>query len=135
MNSKCSCTCNCNCTGLSVVASIIIGVITAILQFNAIITLTPAFLWVTLGIGVVYLGIVFVVSALNFDGPICICNILSVVLTGILGTILLSMVLLGISFAAGSIIGALLSGLLLAFFTLLITSAACLTKCSAGCGD
>ena len=131
------CTCKSSCIGLAIVASIIIGVITGILSYTAVITITPAFLWVLLGIAVVYLAII-VIATPFFRGRglrYCICRVVSALLTGILGTILTSIILLGVSFAATSIIGTIIGALLLGFFTLTITSAACLIKCSAGCDD
>ena len=50
------------------------------------------------------------------------------VLIGILGTALFSVVLLGITFAATSVIGAIISGLLVGFFALIISGTVCLVK-------
>lgn len=126
-----------NCTGIAVVASTIIGIITAFLTFTAVITVTPAFLWVLFGIAVVYLAITLILSTVRrFSGTrSCACNILPVLLVAILGTILTSVVLLGITFAATSVIGAIITGLLLAFFSLIITTVACLAKCLSECSD
>lgn len=127
-----SCGCKSDCAGLAVVSSIIIGIITAFLRFSAVITVTPAFLWVTLGIAVVYLAVLLAISpTIRRSG--CICTNLPVLLTGILGTILLSIVLLAIPFEATSVIGAILTGGLLLFFSLIITTVACLIKCILGC--
>lgn len=132
-----NCGCRINCTGIAVLAAIIIGIITAFLTFSAVIAVTPAFLWVLLGIAVVYLAITLIISPVIRNTGIsdCVCGIVPVLLAGILGTILLSIVLLGITFAATSVIGAIITGVLLAFFTLLITTTACLVKCIAGCRD
>ena len=132
---KCSCGCRWDCIGVSVVASVFVAIITAFLTYSATITLTPAFLWVMFGIGVVYLGINLLYSASQCatDGRACICSVLPVVLVGILGTIITSLVLLGITFAATSVAGAVISGLLLGFFTLTIFSTACLILCKLSC--
>ncbi len=132
-----NCGCRINCTAIAVIAAIIIGIITAFLTFSAVITVTPAFLWVLLGIAVVYLAVTLAVSPVIRNTGIggCVCGIIPVLLTGILGTIFLSIVLLGITFAATSILGAVISGLLLAFFSLLIITTACLIKCVTGCDD
>lgn len=127
------CNCKVNCPVLSVIASIIIGVITAILTFTATITITPAFLWVVLGIAVVYLAVTLLVASKNHCGKCC--DVLSTQLTGILGAALFSVVLLGITFAATSFIGAVISGALLAFLSLTLTSTACLVKCLADCDN
>ena len=135
--SRKNCSCTCNCAGLAVVAGIIVGIITAILRFTAVITVTPAFLWVLLGIAVVYLAVTLLTSTSlrSITSRGCICSILPALLTGILGTILTSIILLGIEFVATSVIGAIITGALLAFFTLIVTAVACLIKCVTGCED
>lgn len=123
--------CNCenrfSCLTLGFIASLVIGVVTAFLQITAVIAVTPAFLWVTLGVAVVYL------AANLFTARDGCCAAVSTVIAGILGTILFSVVLLGITFAATSVIGAIIVGLLLFFFSLTITATACLVKCKANC--
>lgn len=132
---KLNCECSYNCAGLAIVAAVVIGIITAILTFTATITVTPAFLWVLFGIAVVYLAVLLIAAATNQKGSAraCICSNLRVALTGILGTILFAVVLLAITFAATSLIGAVITGALLAFFTLIVTSVSCLVTCIAGC--
>lgn len=120
------------CIGAGVIASLVIGIIAAILRFTAVITLTPAFLWVTLGVAIVYLGILLLASGARRTSD-CFCRSLSAVLTGILGTILTSVILLGIAFVATSVIGAIITGALLFFFSLIVTSVVCLIKCKYGC--
>ena len=126
-------TCNfkLSCTGLAVAASIIVGVITAILRFTGVITLTPAFLWVALGIAVVYLALLLLSTVSRRKN--CCRVALGALLIGILGTILLSVVLLAVTFAATSVFGAIISGLLLAFASLIFTATACYINCSADC--
>ncbi len=134
---KIICDCRNECTLVAVIASIVIGVIAGILQFTAAIAVTPAFLWVALGIAVVYLALLLLSSAYfnRRDARGCVCNTLSVVLAGILGTALTSVILLGVTFAATSVLGAIIVGLLLFFLSLTITSVACLVKCTAGCEE
>ena len=131
------CTCKTNCSIFAIVGSIIVGIIAAILRTTAVITVTPAFLWVVLGVAVVYLAVVLAVSA-NLSGTNikgCVCPILSVLLTGILGAILTSVILLAITFVATSVIGAIITGALIAFFSLIFTETTCLIKCLARCSD
>ncbi len=132
-----NCNCRINCTFLAVVASIFVGIITAFLTISATITVTAPFLWVALGIAVVYLGVILLAVALtNGSGTrICICPILSVLITAILLTVLASIILLAIEFAATSILGAVITGALLAFLSLTLTSTGCLIKCIANCDD
>ncbi len=132
-----SCNCKSSCTLLAVIASIIIGFVTVLLGITSVITVTPAFLWVVFGIAVVYLGIAFLKAdsfrRASFEE--CGCPALNALLTGILGSVLTSVILLAIEFAATSIIGAIITGALLFFFTLTLTSTACLIKCAANCDD
>lgn len=136
-----NCNCNrsagpCNCTAISVIASIIIGLLTGFLTFSATITVGTAFLWVAFGIAVVYLLVILLGSAhANGNSKACICYNLPFLLVGILGTILTSLILLAVGFAATSVIGAIITGFLLLFFTLTITQTACLTVCLADCND
>ncbi len=116
------------CTTLAVIASAILGVVAAFLQITAVITVTPAFLWVALGIAVVYLAILLATTGCCRASANCRCGncALAAVLTGILGTALTSVVLLAITFAATSIVGAIIVGLLIFFLSLIITATACL---------
>ncbi len=121
-----------DCVGLGILASIVIGVVTALLRITGVITLAPAFLWVVFGIAVGYLAIL-VAAYLGQEQPTTRCARanLSALLTGILSSILLSVILLAIPFAATSVVGAILAGLLLLFFSLTISASACLVKCIA----
>ena len=123
--------CNCpdRCTVFSLAASVIIGVIAAFLRITAVITVSDAFLWVLFGIGIVYLALLFAIPRRG-----C-CKRLTVLLSAILGTVLLSVILLGIEFAATSVAGAIAVGLLLFFFALTVSTAACYAGCHCLCGE
>jgi len=120
-----------DCVVLAVVASLVVGIVTAFLRITAVITVTPAFLWAVLGVAVVYLA-VLVAAAVQSQAGVCkgCGSALSALLTGILGTALLAVVLLAIPFVATSVIGAIITGLLLFFFALILTASACLVKCA-----
>ena len=135
--SKCNCEFRLGCIGISVVASLILGIIAAFLTFSAVITLVPAFLWAALGTAVVFLALLlgYAVFTRVTDDRDCECPIIRTVLVGILGTILTSLVLLGITFAATSVIGAIIAGLLIAFLALIFLSVSCLVLCKSGCND
>ncbi len=135
MSTSCR-SCRPDCTVIAVVVSLIIGIIAAFLTITATVTLTSAFLWVILGISVVYLA-ASLISAALFRNECCdgLCSIITTLLVGILGTILLSVVLLAIEFAATSVIGAVLTGALLFFFFLVVTSTACLVRCFFNCNN
>ena len=134
MNS-CGCNPRINCTILALIISIIVGVVTAFLQILGVITATTAFLWVALGIAVVYLAGLVVASARNrrTERPACVCRVLNALLTGILGTVLLSLVLLAVGIVATSVLSAIGVGVLLFFLTLIFTASACYVRCVADC--
>lgn len=119
-----------SCVTLAVIASAILGVVAALLRITAIITVTPAFLWVALGIAVVYLAVLLATARCcrGICGCRCENGALTALLTGILGTTLTSVVLLAVTFAATSIVGAVLAGLLVLFLSLIVTAAACLVS-------
>lgn len=126
MNRPC-CSNRNDCLIIAVAASILIGIVTAILSATEIITLTPAFLWALLGVAVVYLLVTFVASSLRrFDTPYCAKSLITAFIVGILGTILFSVLLLGLPIATASPAGVIFSGLLLASFALIVTSVSCL---------
>ncbi len=132
-----NCNFKCSCTVAAIIASILIGVVTAFLEVTAVITIAPVFLWVTFGIAVVYLGALVISSILrrSNENKCCLCPAAGTLLTGILGTVLLSTVLLAVGIIATSIFNAVLVGLLLFFFSLTITASACLVKCLLACGE
>ncbi len=135
MSTSCR-SCRTGCTVFAVVASLIIGIITAFLRITATITLTPAFLWVLLGIAVVYLAVILIAAALSRNGCCdSLCSIVTTLLAGVLGTVLFSIILLAIEFVATSIIGAVITGALLFFFFLTVTSTACLVRCLFNCDE
>ena len=129
------CCCRRDCVLFSLIASAILGVLAAFLQISGTITVTTTFLWVVFGIAVVYLGVLAAAFVLRRKGePLrCLCRILRVLLTGILGTLLLSVVLLAVGIVATSVVSAILVGLLVAAAALVFTATACLIKCLADC--
>ncbi|MBQ1254889.1 MAG: hypothetical protein IIX91_03800 [Clostridia bacterium] len=133
---NCQCQCKCKCTLWAIIAAVVVGVIAAFLQITGMITVTPAFLWVLLGIAVVYLAVLVVASALSRgeNGCACACSALNALLVGILGTALFSVVLLALGVVATSVLSAALVGLLLASFALTLAGSACYVKALTGCG-
>ena len=118
------------CAVIGVLSAIIIGVVTAILVATGTITLAPVFSIVAFGIAVAALALLFGVSAVvSRERRACIRKYLAFIGTGILGTILASVIVLAFAFVATSIAGAIVLGFLAAFFTLMITSAFCTIKC------
>ncbi len=133
----CCCNSKWSCTVLAVIASVVVGVVAAFLRVTAVITVTPAFLWVTFGIAVATLLGSLLATALNRRerNGCCLCRALTAQLLGALGAILFSVILLAIPFAATSIIGAIFTGILLFFLTLDVTGTACVIKCLADCEE
>lgn len=133
----CNCGCRWSCTAVALVVSLILGIVAAFLQVTAVIALSQVFLWVVFGVAVGYLAVLVLATALNRRGQqeSCFCRGLNGILTGILGTVLFAAVLLTVDVAAGSVIGAILVGLLVLSFALAVTSSACLVRCFADCGE
>ena len=135
--SLCCCNVRCKCTLAALLASGLIGILTAFFQITGVFTLTTVFLWVALGIATVALGILLLASGqcCGRNGCDCRCSTLRTLLAGILGTVLFSLILLAIGITATSILSAVLAGLLLFFLALTFTAAACYVQYSAGCDD
>lgn len=130
-----NCCCKTSCTLLAIVASVVLGIVAAFLQIAAVITVTPVFLWVALGIAVVYLGILLTSATLSrrtLCRP-CVEGSVTTTLVGILGAILFSAVLLAVGITATSVVSAILVGLLAGFLTLVFTGSACLIRCLTEC--
>ena len=134
---KICCSCRTGCTGLAVAASVLVGIVAALLTVTGNLVLTTAFIWTLFGIAVGFLAVTIVAVSLTQGSCVreCICGVLPTLFAGIFGTVLTAAVLLTIDIAATSVLGAIVTGLLLLFFTLTLTTGACLTKCLAGCGD
>lgn len=131
----CNCNCRWSCTLFAVISGAILGVIAAFLQISGVILATTAFLWVALGIGVVYLLGLVVASAQGRGNnrSNCLCNALNTLLAGILGTILLALILLAVGITATSVLSAALVGVLVFFLWLTVAASACYVRCAADC--
>ena len=123
-----------DCTAIALVISLIIGIVTAFLQITGVITLTAIFSIVAFGIAVLYLAVTLIAAALS-HGVSCssACIPTSSLLLGILGTIISAVILLAVGFAATSVIGAIIVGILFFSFSLMISSTACLIRCLTNC--
>ena len=131
-----NCECRPSCNGIGIVVSIILGIVAGFLRATAVITVTPAFLWVVFGVSVAFLGIAFYSYTRNSsvaEKKRCNCSILPVALISILVSILASVILLGVTLAATSIIGSIITGIMILFFSLMFISVANLVLCKAGC--
>ena len=112
-----------DCTAIAFVISLIVGIIAAFLQITGVITLTAIFSIVAFGIAILYLAVTLIASSLSHDiscsSP---CVPTSGLLLGILGTIVSAVILLAVGFAATSVIGAIVVGILFFSFSLMISS-------------
>ena len=134
---NCNCSCRCNCPVVAIIASIILGVVAAFLQITGVIAVTPAFLWVVLGIAIGYLGVLVVATAAtrNETRNDCLCDSLTALLAGILGSVLFSVILLAVGVVATSVVSAILVGLLTLSFFLTVLATACYVRYLANCGS
>ena len=132
-----NCNSRCSCALWAIIAKVIVGVITVFLQITGVITATAAFLWVTFGIAVVYLGIFLVASVFGRAAQACECKCATVntLPAGILGTILFSVVLLAVGVVATSVVSAILVELLPGFFALTLSATACYVRCLTDCAE
>ena len=130
-----NCNCRVDCVFLSIAAAIIVGIVTAIAQFTAIVTFTTIFYIVAFGVAVLLLAVFLALVPVLYRVTCQNCCGSGVKLTtiGILGTITTSIVLLAVGFAATSGLGAVFVGILAAFFTLAVTSIVCTINCSSEC--
>ena len=121
------CDCKRNCVLWAIIASVVVGIIAAFLQITGVITVTVAFLWVLLGVAVVYLAVVLIAAALSDTS--CPSSLINTLLAGILGTALFSVILLAIGIVATSPVSAILVGLAIASAALTLSATACYVKC------
>ena len=124
-----------NCTGIAFITSLILGIIAAFLQITAVIAIPPILLGSAIIVALVFLLVILIAVSLTQTSCRALCSVVSVLLLGILGSILFAAILLIIDIAATSVIGAILVGLLVFSFSLFILTTACLIKCIANCND
>lgn len=129
-----SCECRPSCNKTAIVISIILGIVAFFLRLFYVIIASPVFLWVVFGVAVLFLALAFYTFTRNQASAEsrCKCSILPILLVGIIGTILTSVVLLLACFIPCCII-AIITGFLIFFFSLLLISIANLILCKAGC--
>ena len=114
MTNNC-CTCRRNCMVLALIASGLIGVVAAFLRITGVITVPTAILAGAFVLAAVYLATLLVVSSLlraQFENG-CLCP--------------------AVPFAATSVVGALVTGVLAAGASLIFAGTACLVKCLTDC--
>lgn len=115
------------------IASAIIGVAAAFPQISGVITVASVFLWVSLGIVVVFLGRLVATAERKNDTCQSLCSVLNALLIGILGTFLFALILLAVGILTTSVLSAVLIGLPLFFLTLTATSSVCYVRYTTRC--
>ena len=130
----CGCRTKCDCTLFAVIASVIVGIVTAFLSFSATLAVPSFVYWIFFGVALVLLAVALVTAPFicRSKENFCLCTSLNTFLAGVFGTVLFSLVLLLIDLTAG-LLFSLLTGLLFGLFTLTITSVACIIKNIADC--
>ena len=125
-----NCYCRCRCVTAALIVSAIVAVVTAFLQISGTITVTPAFLWVTLGVAVGYLAVLLIGAGRCCEDALqrCGCNAITGILAGILATAFFALILLAVGITATSLLSAVLVGLLVGSFALILTATACLIR-------
>lgn len=136
-DSTCTCTRKFNCIFLAIIASLIIGTITAILTITATLAIPAVLFWIFFGIAIAFLVLLLLIGAFgDCTARGCTTASFAPLLTGIFGTLLTSLVLITVDFGGAGIISAIITGALLAFFSLIVTTIACLISCfTAHCND
>ena len=130
------CNCRFSCTAVAAVLSVIAGIVTALLTVTGTIVVAPVFFLLAVSIAVVALVLLFLGAVFGRLGcSDCRRNGINTILVGIIGALISGIILIAVGFAATSIIGAILTGFLLAFLTLIFVSTACFIRCAIDCGD
>ena len=136
-NCSCSCQCRWNCTAIGIIISIIAGVVGAILLATTTPVIPVAIYWGALVTALVFLTVVLIATAISrlAGTGTCLCDTLPTVLAGIIGTIVLSIVVLVLNIATITIPIAILLGVLITFIGILLSGLVCLITCIAGCNS
>ena len=131
-----NCSCRFSCTGVAAVISAIVGVVTALLTVTGSITIAPVFFTVAAAVAAGALILLFLAAVFGrFGCSCCVQNSIAAILIGIVGVLATAAVLTSVAFAATSILGAVITGLLLAFLSLIFVSYACLIRCLTDCNN
>ena len=128
------CCCRRDCTTWAIVVAVILGVLAVFLQVTGVITISVAALTAARGVGLVALAILLLaMAATRAEDSYCLCRAVGTALIGAVGTIVLALALLALPLPATGLVYLVLTGLLVAAFTLLLASVVCLIRCVTGC--
>lgn len=96
----------------SIALSIIFAIIVGVLFFMGFITGITTVIWIVFGLAVLNYIIFLIISALDIEKiRECKCRYLTGIFVGIIGTIILSIVALGIVLSTGSIISSIVAAI------------------------
>ena len=126
-NCHCSCSCRPTCTTVAVIAAAVLGVLAAFLQLGGVIAISAVLIWAFFGVAVGALGLLTLTAALTHRRGCC--TSLGAALAGALGTVAAAVVLLVVDLAAGTVLAAILTGVLVFFVALTLAAVACYARC------
>jgi len=131
-----NCSCKISCTAVAAFLAVVAGIVTALLTVTGTIVVAPVFYLVAVSIAVVALILLYLGAVFGKLGCSC-CrrSAINTILVGVIGALIAGIILIAVGFAATSIIGAILTGFLLAFLTLIFVSTACLIGCVIDCRE
>ena len=124
-----------NCTCISIIISAIVGIVASFLQIGGLFIFIPLIAVVFLAVAILFLLATLIAAGL---GRItaqysCVCSALNALLTGIIGTVITSIIVLAFGIIAIGVISSIFTGLLVFFTALMILSTVCLIKAFANC--
>lgn len=129
------------CKMVSLILSAILGIAAGILFFNGLVVLTPfvsGFLLIsaTAFLFLLFAGALAVGCCMNDETKECFCKNIGFIITGIAGSIALSLFAIAFGTLAGTL-GAVIIALIVFFFALIISGIICflLCVCPGGCGN
>ncbi len=133
-NNKC-CDCGNSCAFAGTALALIAGIVIGLLFFFGVIPFVATPLLVTLIFGgVLFIGIAaaFLFSP-NYGITQCLCRYRGILFAGSAGTFLASLLAQLVTLTIGSILPAILVGLIAFFLVLLIAAIICLARCAGDC--
>lgn len=132
-----SCRCNGSdfCKIIGITAALIFGIAVGLLYFFGVFTAIAIPLTTILAFGFVGIAGVTAISLFAKGREItgCLCRLKGTLLSGAIGTFILSLAALAVSLTTGSVLSAVVIGVVGFFLALLIAGLVCLVSCAANC--
>lgn len=125
-----NCSCRFSCSGIALLLSAVVGVVTALLTVTGTVIVEPLFLIVATSVAAGFVAVTYIAALLrNQTCSICKCTTIKTLLIGAIGALLTGILLLAVTFPATSILGAVITGFYLAFLTLIFAQSTCYATC------